>query len=43
VFLHAPPSLVETVLDGVADTGKTYQVGRVKAEEIGIFGGFNYK
>ena len=37
VFLHAPLRFVKTIFDGVADASETFQVGRIEAEEVGIF------
>jgi len=41
VFLHAPFRLVKTIFDGVTDTGKAFQVGRIEPEEVAVFGGFD--
>jgi hypothetical protein len=41
VFLHAPLRFVKTIFDGVTDTSKALQVGRIEAEEVGVFGGFD--
>ena len=43
MFLHAPPSLVETVLNGVADTAESLKVRRVEAEKIRFAGSFDYQ
>jgi hypothetical protein len=40
VLLHAPPRLVKTIFDGIADARKAFQVGRIEPEEVGVFGGF---
>jgi hypothetical protein len=33
-FLHAVASLVDTVLDGMPDTGEAFQVGGIETEEV---------
>jgi len=41
VFGHAVSGLVDAIFDGVADAGEAFEVGRVKTEVVGFFGGFD--
>ena len=41
MLFHPPAGLVEAVLDGVADSGESLKVGRVKSKKSGIIRRFD--
>lgn len=43
MFLYAPASLVETIFNRIPNAGEPFQIRRIKAEEVGLLGGFDEK
>jgi len=43
VFFHSPLSFVKTILDGMTDTGKAFEIRRIKSEKRRIGRRFDYK
>src|SRR6185295_18315313 len=41
MLLHPPSRLVQAIFDGMTDSRKPFEVGRVESEEIWILGGFD--
>src|SRR5205085_9240691 len=40
LLVHSPFGLVEAILDGITDAGKTLEIGGVETEEFTVLGGF---
>lgn len=41
MLFHPPAGLVEAVLNGVADSGESFKIGRAKSKKGGIIRCFN--
>lgn len=41
VFLHAPSGLIQTILDGMANSRKALEIGRVKSKKGGVLRRFD--